>query len=415
MTATEHDVDRLVDRALDAGDGIFHLAPAWVPRAFSTPGGRMRLAPEDLYATGMDRGGIDERWFASTTRADNGPGTPEDEGLSYAVGPDGERFLLRDAVAAVGARIVGEDIFAAWGRWPVLCKFFDNMGPLPHHLHQDRDHAANVGAEPKPEAYYFPPQYNTSPNTFPYTFFGLEPGTSPEDVRACLARWNDGDNGILDLSRAYRLQTGTGWLIPPGILHAPGSLCTFEVQWGSDVLAMFQNLVDGRTLPWSQLVKDVPQDRRDDLDYIVGMIDWEANVNPTFKRDHFLAPMPVGDTASEGWQDRWVIYGKVDGEDLFSARELTVDPGRELVLRDGAASGVVVIQGHGRIGPHRVEAPSLVRYGELTWDEFFITCEAAADGVRIANDGHEPLVILRYFGPGASGDMPDVGQAWSAG
>ncbi len=309
MTATEHDVDRLVNRALDAGDGIFHLAPAWVPRAFSTPGGRMRLAPEDLYATGMDRGGIDERWFASTTRADNGPGTPEDEGLSYAVGPDGERFLLRDAVAAVGARIVGEDIFAAWGRWPVLCKFFDNMGPLPHHLHQDRDHAANVGAEPKPEAYYVPPQYNTSPNTFPYTFFGLEPGTSPEDVRACLARWNDGDNGILDLSRAYRLQTGTGWLIPPGILHAPGSLCTFEVQWGSDVLAMFQNLVDGRTLPWSQLVKDVPQDRRDDLDYIVGMIDWEANVNPTFKRDHFLAPVPVGDTASEGWQDRWVIYG----------------------------------------------------------------------------------------------------------
>jgi hypothetical protein len=62
MTAREQNVDRQVDRALDAGSGILHLAPTWVPRTFSTPGGRMRLAPEDLYATGMDRGGIDERW-----------------------------------------------------------------------------------------------------------------------------------------------------------------------------------------------------------------------------------------------------------------------------------------------------------------------------------------------------------------
>jgi hypothetical protein len=172
---------------------------------------------------------------------------------------------------------------------------------------------------------------------------------------------------------------------------------------------MFQNLVDGRTLPWSQLVKDVPEDRHDDLDYIVGMVDWDANVNPTFKRDHFLAPVPVGYAVDEGWQDRWVIYGKVDGEDLYSARELTVEPGRELTLRDRSAAGAVVIQGHGTIGPHQVEAPSLVRYGELTWDEFFITAEAAGEGVRISNAGHEPLVILRYFGPGAGGDMPDVG------
>ena len=47
------------------------------------PGGRLKLDPRDLYALGAHRGGIDERWFASTTNADNGPGTPPDEGLSY--------------------------------------------------------------------------------------------------------------------------------------------------------------------------------------------------------------------------------------------------------------------------------------------------------------------------------------------
>jgi hypothetical protein len=406
----KQNIDQQVDRALQAGNGILHLAATWVPRAFVVPGKRMRLAPEDLYALGVHRGGIDERWFASTIRADNGPDTPEDEGLSYVVGPDGDRFLFRDAVETAGERVIGKQMMRDWGRWPVFCKFFDNMGPLPHHLHQDREHAAHVGAEPKPEAYYFPRQLNPVGNSFPYTFFGLEPGTTKDDIYRCLERWNTGDNGILDLSRAYRLQPGTGWLIPPGILHAPGSLCTFEVQWGSDVLAMFQSLVEDRPVTWDLLVKDVPEDRRHDLDYIVGLIDWDANVTPTFKQEHFLEPVLVEGSVDAGYEDRWVIYGTVRGEDLFSARELTVHPGASALIRDSGASGVVVVQGRGELGRHGVEAPTLVPYGELTWDEFFITAEAAADGIRVENTGHESLVLLRYFGPGVSSDMPHVGS-----
>ena len=48
------------------------------------------------------RGGINERWFSSTTNADNGPGTPADEGLSYVRLESGERFLLKEAVDAAG-------------------------------------------------------------------------------------------------------------------------------------------------------------------------------------------------------------------------------------------------------------------------------------------------------------------------
>ena len=90
-------------------------------------------------------------------------------------------------------------------------KFFDNQGPLPHHLHQMPEHAANVGAESKPEGYYFPVQLNNHGGTFPYTFFGLEPGTTKGQVRHCLEMWDQGDNHITDLSRAYHLQPGTGW------------------------------------------------------------------------------------------------------------------------------------------------------------------------------------------------------------
>src|SRR5262249_8263459 len=89
------------------------------------------------------------------------------------------------------------------------------------------------------------PQLNHLGNNFPYTFFGLEPGTTKEDIRRCLERWNEGDNGILNYSKAYRLQPGTGWLVPPCVLHAPGSLVTYEPQWGSDVFAMYQSMVEG--------------------------------------------------------------------------------------------------------------------------------------------------------------------------
>src|SRR6202167_1424811 len=57
----------LVEAALAESGGLLRLAPCWVPRSFLQPGKRLKLHPEDLYAYGLNRGGIDERWFASTT------------------------------------------------------------------------------------------------------------------------------------------------------------------------------------------------------------------------------------------------------------------------------------------------------------------------------------------------------------
>src|SRR5438034_8704563 len=112
----------LVEAELSRTAGLLRLAPTWVPRSFLQPGLRIKLAPQDTYAYGAHRGGIDERWFASTTEAAN-EGRVPDEGLSHVV-VDGQRaFTLRDAVAQEGARLIGKPLWDKYQRWPVYSKF----------------------------------------------------------------------------------------------------------------------------------------------------------------------------------------------------------------------------------------------------------------------------------------------------
>lgn len=389
----------MIRESIAAADGILRLEPCWVPRSFMIPGRRLRLHPDDLYAFGGHRGGINERWFASTTKAANGPDTTEFEGLSFVRTGDG-RFLLKQAMETAGDALLGSAVMQRESGWNVLCKFFDNLGPIPHHMHQSDEFAAKVGFKGKPEAYYFPPPYNQIENNFPYTFMGLEPGTTKEDIRRCLENWNRGDNGILNHSRAYRLEVGAGWQVNPGILHAPGSLVTYEPQVASDVFAMFQSLVEGRIVDWSLMTKDVLPEFHHDLDYLIGMLDWNANVNPEFAKCNKVFPRPVKpveEMEAAGYREMWITYGTR----YYSAKELTVLPGRTVTIHDREAYGALVSQGHGMFGKLSISAPTMIRFGEMTEDELFVTAEAAQRGVTIRNSSDvSPLVVLKHFGPG---------------
>ena len=403
----EKELESLIRQAYEEGNGIFRLAPTWVPRAFCVPGKRLKLAPQDLYILGANRGGISERWLASVTKADNGPGTPEDEGLSYIVLNNKKAITLRNAISIEGSLILGKKARGKYRGWKVLAKFFDNLSPIPYHLHQDEKHAKLAGREEKPEAYYFPPQLNFIENTAPYTYFGLEPGTAKEDIKEGVKCWNQGDNGILNYSRAYKIQPGTGWFIPPGILHAPGSLITYEVQGPSDISATFQSMTaEGIPVPWNLLVKDVPSDRRQDFDYIVNMIDWPRNLDKYFKSNYYREPVFI--TRNEAYQEKWIVYGT---NDLFSAKELTIFSGKDVTIKDKGAYGLIILQGHGKIGKLSVESPTMIRYNNLTYDELFISFEAARNGVTITNVGHEDLVILKHFGPGTNPHAPLMGKS----
>ena len=393
----------LAQKAFDQGKGILRLAPTWVPRSFCVPGRRIKLHPDDYYVLGGQRGGIDERWLSSTTPAKNGPLTGENEGLSAVVFNDGkahEKILLKDVIDELKGSIIGNRLWDEHGSWPMYSKFFDNMGPLPHHVHHNDEKAALIGQKGKPEAYYFPPQLNNHGGDFPYTFFGIAPGTTKDQIRECLVNFTKGDNKITSYSQAFRLDPGTGWDVPPGMLHAPGSMCTYEPQKASDVFAMYQSLVNEAVIPEELLWNGTPAGRIGNYDDLMEVLDWELNTNPNILETRFMLPKPVkgeDQMKSEGYIENWVCYLS----DAFSAKELTVFPGQSVTIKDMAAYGIIVMQGHGKMGVWDIETPALIRYGQLTNDEFFISENAAIEGVRITNNSStDPIVILKHFGPG---------------
>ena len=87
--------------------------------------------------------------------------------------------------------------------------------------------------------------------------------------------------------------------------------------------------------------------------------------------------------------------------EYFSARELTVYPGRSVTIKEKEAYGLIVVQGHGRFGALDIESPAMIRFGQMTNDELFVTVGAAREGIEIRNgSAADDLVMLKHFGPG---------------
>ena len=195
-----------------------------------------------------------------------------------------------------------------------------------------------------------------------------------------------------------------GWDVPPGVLHAPGSLCTYEPQKASDVFAMYQSLTGDQIVPPELLWKDTPKDKLGEVNHLLSVIDWDLNIDPNFQQNRFMRPRPVypvKEMTKQGFAENWICYKST----AFSAKELTVQPGATATIQDNAAYGLIMMQGHGTMGPWDIETPTMIRYGQLTYDEYFVTEQAARAGVTITNPSKaDPIVMLKHFGP----DNPDL-------
>lgn len=397
------DMKKMVSEEIKKTGGVLRLAPAWVGRTILFPGRRLKLDVRDLYARGAKYGAICERWMMSTDMVDNGDTTVENEGLSMIVCETGtgyEKVILRDAIAEMGDELMGKDMMDKYGKMISFCKLYDFRTPIPHHVHLMEQHAALMGVASKPEAYYFPTELNSITYNGDYTFFGVDPSITKEKMKTYLENWGEtGDNGILEVAKAYKLKLGTGWSIPAGILHAPGSLVTYEPQLMSDTSMFWQTFLQDKYFERDLLVKFIPDEKKWDLDFLIECLDWEANIDPDFKKTHYHEPIPVSDVddmASKGYYEEWITYGA----DEFAAKRLVVYPGQEVNIKDAACYGFIAMEGIGSIEGIAIETPAVIRYEQLTRDEYFVTHQRANEGVTIKNTSdNSNLVLLKHFGP----------------
>jgi hypothetical protein len=183
------------------------------------------------------------------------------------------------------------------------------------------------------------------------------------------------------------------------VLHAPGSICTYEPQAASDVFVMCESWSNNREVPDELMWKDVPADKVGDLDFVIELLDWDLNVDPNFMTNRHMAPYETDRSAQyEGRAvERWIVFRS----DAYSATELSVAPGQTITVTDTDAYGLIVVQGFGSIGEHQLESATAIRFGELSNDEFFVSEAAAQAGVKVVNhSSSQPLVMLKHFGPG---------------
>ena len=389
----------LLETALAESDGILRLEPAWVARDFLPPGRRLGL-PEGAYEVG-ERGFITERWLASTTHADNAIGPP-DEGLSYLAVDGPERLTLKEAVEMDPVAIMGEAYATTHAGLGRLAKIFDYGARLPLHLHQRQEHAALVGRRSKDEAYYYPPGVDMGPH--PESFFGVHPSIADdrryEILLPYLVDWDS--DLILKHTRGYVIVPDEGFHVPSGVLHAPGTALTIELQEDSDVFAMLQALNAGTIISKELLWKDVrPEDREEKGErFILELIDWEANGDPRFYEHRHLSPQPIEPTTA-GAEEAWIYYNT----EKFSGKKLVVRPGAWCTTRDHGVHNILVWQGRGTYGGLPVEG------GDPQMDELLVTHDRAVAGVEVRNTGSEDLLVIKFFGPDVNPDVPMIEPA----
>jgi hypothetical protein len=392
-----------VEEVLATHHGVLPLEPAWVARNV-VPGGHRLGLPEQAYDVG-ERGWITERWLASTTFADNQLGPP-DEGLSYLSLDSNRRIALREAVQVAGPAIMGQAYAANHNGLGRLAKILDYGTRIPYHIHPRAEHASLVGRQPKDESYYFLPGVALGPH--PETFFGVHPSIAEADgherMLPYLVEWNS--DLILRLSRAYLLVPDEGFHVPAGLLHAPGTAMTIELQQDSDTASTFQAVIDGRHLSKELLFKDVrPEDRaRHGEKFLLDWVDWPLNGDPEFYEHRHLIPRLDESEMRSGGEEHWIFYNS----GKYTGKKLTVRPGVSYSNVEPGVYTVFVWRGVGTIANHSVQA------GDPFRDELLVSFDIAIRPHIVANTGREDLVLFKFFGPDIYPDVPFLGQANNA-
>lgn len=399
------DIREVVKKYIEENDGILKLRPAWIARDFLVGGHRLGLKEED-YDCG-ERGEIIERWFCSDTHAVNTIDIPT-EGFSELEIP-GYKITMPEALAVCKEEILGEEYAKNHDGFGRLIKIYDYKTRLFMHIHQRQQDLNTQGKTSKDEAYHF---LDAPMGDHPETFFGVhqyivEKNLQYDIFMPMLVNWNGDDASMLKHSRAFHQAPGEGFYLDSGILHAPGTALTMEIQEPSDVGAIYQANINGYDVDKSLLTKDVAPE---DIEKwgspelaALHQIDWEACADPYFYEHRHLYPKPCEETRQGDVFEEWIYYGTPK----FSGKRLILKPGQKFLSKENGVYNIFIWKGKAAVNGVSLMAGQFdLNYCD---DELLIVDAKAKEGVMIENTGDTDVVLYKYFGKDINPVTPEIG------
>ncbi|MEC7903614.1 MAG: hypothetical protein VYE74_05420, partial [Verrucomicrobiota bacterium] len=328
--------DSVFEDCLNQHDGVLQLLHRYAGRTFCTPGKRLRLDAQSYYPDYMNGTGLDELWMCCTvpivtgvidTRTNKAPFR---EGESHVLTPNGQVISLQDLIVASPEAVIGEKM-AAFSKslfgnptWPIVSKKFDNLNPIPHHLHWAKWEVYDINSYDNP---------GVNPSHYHTTAMGLYPFVTKDEFLACMKRFGKGAyNDVRHLSPHTMMHIDNGFVMPNGVLHSPTDLCTHELHVTMDEHFLAEDLtLDGRIGAadafYACREEDYPKDRHEDWEFLVDTFDFAANQDPDFVRKNARPAIPADKFAGDGVEAKWIIYGDFLGDQKCSILRLILAPG----------------------------------------------------------------------------------------
>jgi hypothetical protein len=413
--------DSILDDCLNQNDGVLQLLHRYAGRTFCTPGKRLRLDAKSYYPDYMGGTGLDEIWMCCTVPivtgvVDTRTGkAPFREGEAHVLTPSGQVISLQDLIEANPVAIMGEKVTefskSLFGKatWPIVSKKFDNLNPIPHHLHWAKWEVYDINSFDNP---------GVSPSHYHTTAMGLYPFVTKDQFLACMKSWGKGAyNGVRHLSPHTMMHIDNGFVMPNGVLHSPTDLCTHELHVTMDEHFLAEDLtLDGRIGAadafYACREEDYPKARHEDWEYLVDTFDFKANQDPDFVQKYSRPAIKSEEFSGDGVDAQWIVYGDILGDQKCSILRLTIAPGAKTNFRPESPTLFHTNRGRGRVGKLAVQYNQDMKLGEIYAEIGFIT-QAALNrgGVEIENTGSEPLVLTFDFPQHAHSKTPGVAVA----
>ena len=337
---------------------------------------------------------------------------PFREGESHVLTPNGSVISLQDLIAANPQTVMGDKATAfsneLFGKatWPIVSKKFDNLNPIPDHLHWAKWEVYDINSFDNP---------GVSASHYHTTAMGLYSFVTKDQFLACMKRFGTGEyNGIRHLAPHVMMQLDNGFVMPNGVLHSPTNLCTHELHVTMDEHFLAEDLtLDGRIGAadafYACREEDYPKDRHEDWEYLVEKFDFAANQDPDFVQKHSRPAIHAEEFEGDGVNAKWIVYGDFLGEQRCSILRLAVEAGCKTNFCPESPTLFHTNGGSGRVGKLAVRYHQDMILGELYPEIGFITQAAlSGGGVEIENTGTEPLVLTFDFPQHAHSQTPGV-------